>query len=247
MISKEILEEAVKNNNNIFGVCRFIDLRPTNNNYDLIKKCIKLYDIDCSHFDNKTHTNPNKISYTDDEIFKIHDRFINTGVIKRRLLNGYKKYKCECCGISEWNGKPIILQLHHINRNRRDDRLENLQLLCPNCHSQTDNFCFHDKKYSEPLIKVCECCGKEFEAKYKQQRFCSKSCVQKSINNLKIQITKEKLIEDLIECNYIMDSLRKKYDVSFMTIQNYCKRFGIPYKSAELKEYIKENYKNIAR
>jgi hypothetical protein len=244
MISKEILEKAVKNSKNIFGVCQLINLRPTNNNYDYVKKCMNLYNIDYSHFDNENHNSSIKVTYTDDEIFKIHNHFMSTDVVKRRLLKGYKEYKCECCGISEWNGNPIVLQLHHINRNRCDDRLENLQLLCPNCHSQTDNFCFHDKKYAEPLIKKCECCGKEFEAKYKQQRFCSKECVHKSIkDNLKIQITKEKLIEDLIECNYVIDSLRKKYNVSFMTIQNYCKRFGIPYRSADLKEYINKYYK----
>lgn len=53
---------------------------------------------------------------------------------------GYKEYKCECCGINEWNGQPISLQLHHINGNSRDNSLENLQILCPNCHSQTDNY-----------------------------------------------------------------------------------------------------------
>ena len=244
MISKEILEEAVRNSANIFQVCNLIGLRATNNNYDKVKKYIAQYNIDYSHFDLSITSNPNKIVYSDEDIFKIHDHFMATDVIKRRLLKGYKEYKCECCGITEWNNKPITLQLHHINRNRCDNRLENLQLLCPNCHSQTDNFCHHDKKYSEPLIKTCEYCGKEFEAKYKQQRFCSKECVHnRNKNNLKIQITKEKLIEDLIECNYVIDSLRKKYKVSFMTIQNYCKKFGIPYKSADLKEYIKENYK----
>lgn len=41
----------------------------------------------------------------------------------------------------EWLGAPIPLQVHHINGNTTDNRLENLQYLCPNCHSQTDNFC----------------------------------------------------------------------------------------------------------
>jgi hypothetical protein len=242
MINKEILEEAVKNSNNIFNVCNIVGLRPTNNNYDRIKKLITIYNIDISHFDKNIKYNPNKKMFTDEELFSIHDHFIGTGQLKKRILK-YKENKCECCGITEWNNSPITLQLHHINGNRCDNRLENLQLLCPNCHSQTDNFCHSSVKWGKHVIKNCEYCGKEFEVKYKQQRFCSKSCVQKSINNLKVQITKEKLIEDLTECNYIMDSLRKKYGVSFMTIQNYCKRFGLPHKSEELKKYIKENYK----
>lgn len=65
------------------------------------------------------------------------DSSYNRTKLKERLFSeGIKECKCECCGISEWQGKPISLQLHHINGNR----LENLQILCPNCHSQTDNF-----------------------------------------------------------------------------------------------------------
>lgn len=48
--------------------------------------------------------------------------------------------RCERCGIKEWHGFPLSLALHHRNGHRDDNRLENLELLCPNCHSQTDNF-----------------------------------------------------------------------------------------------------------
>jgi 5-methylcytosine-specific restriction endonuclease McrA len=48
--------------------------------------------------------------------------------------------KCELCGISDYNGKPLIKHVDHINGNRTDNRLENLQILCPNCHSQTETF-----------------------------------------------------------------------------------------------------------
>lgn len=65
----------------------------------------------------------------------------NRTKLKERLVKeGLKKYECECCKITEWNGKPISLQLHHINGINNDNRLSNLQLLCPNCHSQTENF-----------------------------------------------------------------------------------------------------------
>lgn len=65
----------------------------------------------------------------------------NISRLKIRLVNeGLKENKCEICGINTWNNKPLVLQLHHINGIHNDHRLENLQLLCPNCHSQTDNY-----------------------------------------------------------------------------------------------------------
>ena len=54
--------------------------------------------------------------------------------------SGWKEYKCEICGISEWQGKELSLQLDHINGINNDNRIENLRLLCPNCHSQTETF-----------------------------------------------------------------------------------------------------------
>jgi hypothetical protein len=63
------------------------------------------------------------------------------GHVKRRLINeGLKEDRCEQCGISEWQGKPLSLQLHHVNGDGLDNRLENLELLCANCHSQTDTY-----------------------------------------------------------------------------------------------------------
>lgn len=79
----------------------------------------------------------------------------NSNYIKKKLLEwGVKEYKCENpkCGITEWHGEDIVLQLHHINGNHYDNRLENLVLLCPNCHSQTTNFC--GKHLNEELSKI---------------------------------------------------------------------------------------------
>ena len=69
--------------------------------------------------------------YPEYQSFKLKNRLIKEGI---------KENKCECCGISEWNGKSLNLELHHIDGNSHNHLLDNLQLLCPNCHSQTDNF-----------------------------------------------------------------------------------------------------------
>ena len=53
-----------------------------------------------------------------------------------------KENKCENpeCGLTEWHGKPIVCELHHINGVKDDLRLDNLKILCPNCHAYTDNY-----------------------------------------------------------------------------------------------------------
>jgi DNA-binding CsgD family transcriptional regulator len=61
--------------------------------------------------------------------------------LKIRLFKaGLKENRCERCGITEWAGKPLNMQLHHINGDGLDNRIENLELLCPNCHSQTETY-----------------------------------------------------------------------------------------------------------
>jgi DNA-binding CsgD family transcriptional regulator len=63
------------------------------------------------------------------------------GHVKSRLLKaGLKTNHCELCGLTEWRGRPLSLELHHVNGDGNDNRLENLMLLCGNCHSQTDNW-----------------------------------------------------------------------------------------------------------
>ena len=76
-----------------------------------------------------------------DEILLGKYPYYQTYKLKNRLIkDGIKMNICEICGISSWNDKPISLELHHKDGNRTNHRLENLILLCPNCHSQTETF-----------------------------------------------------------------------------------------------------------
>lgn len=73
--------------------------------------------------------------------------------VKRRLLlAGLKTDGCEECGLNDWQGRPISFELHHVNGDGTDNRLENLRLLCPNCHSQTDTWGARNKgkRMAEP-------------------------------------------------------------------------------------------------
>ena len=69
---------------------------------------------------------------------KVH--MVTSNLRVRLIREGFKSHECEECGISEWNGKAISLELDHVSGIRSDNSLENLKLLCPNCHSQTHTF-----------------------------------------------------------------------------------------------------------
>lgn len=62
--------------------------------------------------------------------------------LKNRLFeDGIKEKVCEECKLTEWLGRPIALELHHLDGDHRNNNLDNLQILCPNCHAFTDNYC----------------------------------------------------------------------------------------------------------
>jgi hypothetical protein len=60
--------------------------------------------------------------------------------LQKLLREGIKEYKCEICGLTEWLGEPIPLELHHKDGNRNNNTITNFQLLSPNCHAFTDSY-----------------------------------------------------------------------------------------------------------
>ena len=74
-------------------------------------------------------------------LYLVAGRAVNRCHLKGRLLaEGLKENRCECCGITDWRGAPLAMALHHANGDGLDNRIENLVMLCPNCHAQTPNF-----------------------------------------------------------------------------------------------------------
>ena len=90
----------------------------------------------------KGHSKPFKGEITPIErIFDGTHKTYQSHKLKKRLLQeGYKKHRCEQCNLSEWLNNPIPLELHHVDGNRYNNALDNLVLLCPNCHSLTDTY-----------------------------------------------------------------------------------------------------------
>ena len=138
--------EAVRTSFSYAQVMDKLHLRVAGSNYDIVKRKIKELHLDVSHMTGKawnqgTRYTPLREAQPLSEILVEHSTFINANHLRERLLKeGVKQRKCACCGNTEWMGQPIPLELHHLNAVRDDQRLENIQLLCPNCHALTDNY-----------------------------------------------------------------------------------------------------------
>lgn len=78
-------------------------------------------------------------------VIKVHILF-NCNIAKIRKVGRVVDYRCDMCYISEWMGNKLTLQLDHIDGDNTNNCIENLRLLCPNCHSQTPTFSGRNNK-----------------------------------------------------------------------------------------------------
>lgn len=179
----------IKESSSLIEVCRKADIVPTTGNYDTLKRLIAKYNIDTSHF-KRNGGSYSTVKRTTQEY--LDNKYpITSFKLKNRLIKeGYKLSKCENCGRDEWCGKPIPLELHHINGDNNDNSLSNLQILCPNCHAFTDTYSGKNQK-SNIKKRFCKRCGKELHDG--QKVFCSFECryPNRKSNNDKLVDTRE--------------------------------------------------------
>lgn len=227
------LRQIVKESNSYREVLRKLGYTTTGgNNNKTLQKRLEYYQIDISHF--KT-VKPLKRTF--ENIF-CENSTATQSVVKRWFIQGeYTEYKCAICGLTSWQNKELKLQLDHINGNNKDNRLNNLRWLCPNCHSQTDTFCgkqlkknhitSNGVKKDEKKHFYCVDCG--IEISYGAIR-----CINcNNIYNRRNQPTKEELEKVLFDLNGNFSAVGRKYNISDNGVRKWCKRYGLSHYSSD--------------
>lgn len=142
----EDLRRAVADAVSVHDVLRRLGRTPSGGMFRSIVAHIHRLDLDTGHFTGRSwargRTFPGRATRALSEVLRTGTWSGSSASLRRRLIAaGLKPPRCEECGLSEWRGRPLPLHLDHVNGDHTDNRLENLRILCPNCHSLTGTWC----------------------------------------------------------------------------------------------------------
>jgi len=189
--SNEQFSAIVANSLSYADICRAFNLRAQGSNYGVIKNRICRQHLDISHFETPSIRARFANTIPIDKILVANSSYSSSSGLRKKLIKlGLLIEKCfKCENTGTWQNEALTLQLDHINGDRRDNRLENLRLACPNCHTQTVT---HSGKRLKKIY-VCPQCSKEFKGYGKLCRSCSAKNHGRAAGNTKFPITKEEL------------------------------------------------------
>lgn len=142
----EEFRQAVAASLSVRQVLARIGLVPAGGNYKTVHSRIRQLGLDTSHFTGQGWNTGARYRmvgkpFSWEGVLVENSSYTSTFRLRNRLIqHGLKVEQCEQCGLHEWMGEPVPLELHHANGVNNDHRLTNLQLLCPNCHALTENY-----------------------------------------------------------------------------------------------------------
>ena len=140
-LSEQEFADLVKESRSFYELAQKIGYEKTGGGTQTsLKQAVKERGLDTSHFLGQAW---NRENYDYSAFTK--NSYKKNGKTTAAPLIKLRGQKCENCGLTEWMGQPIKLEVHHKNGDRSNNELDNLQLLCPNCHSYTETFCNKSK------------------------------------------------------------------------------------------------------
>jgi hypothetical protein len=214
-----VILSMIEKNEPKVSICRILKIKQ-----DTLNKYLKKYDLEYNGNQNRKGK-PHLEARKDYKEYTENGKYIYSSRLRQILIEQkVKEKKCECCGLEEWMGKPIPLELHHIDENRFNNKLENLKILCSNCHMQEHNysnttklFKVKDKPIKIKKIKTCHC-GSQINLR---STMCEKCW---SIKNRKVERPPfNQLLNEVTEMGY--SGTGRKYGVSDNTIKNWITSF----------------------
>lgn len=221
------IQEAVNKADSYSETLRLMNIPTGGRNMDTLKRKIKKYNIDISHFTfrNQHKNGIENHKYKEASEYLKENSTIKPSKLKLKLIKeGIKQNICEnpeCpCKDGIWLHKELICQLHHINGNETDNRLENLIMLCPNCHSQTENYCGNSNK--SQVKYYCKDCGSEIN---RGSTYCIK-CSHKHHQKVD-RPSKEQLMQDFKDLKSFVQ-VGNKYNVSDRAVRKWCITYELP-------------------
>ncbi len=157
---KDKLMLVVAKSHSVVEVLKHLGITSKSGNmHAYITSLIRKYEIDCSHFKNRSHHIPtSKRHFSEILILRSDGTRQRSHVLRRALLDAGIEERCKCGLGPIWNDKPLRLHVDHEDGNSSDDRIDNLRFLCPNCHSQTETYA--KTKTSLAKNRVCSCGNK---------------------------------------------------------------------------------------
>lgn len=134
--SKEAIEKAVKESFTWADVCRKLGVKPMSGSQSYLKKRAIEMGIDDSHFLGQASNRGKTFTRRDAKEYCYKGSKEGSHRLKKKLIrDGYKKAICEICGLSEWRGDDLPLELDHKDSDHYNNEISNLQIICPNCHA----------------------------------------------------------------------------------------------------------------
>lgn len=223
------LQELLDNSESYADVIKKVGLIPMGRNYDTLKQLIKEYNLSTEKLNenrkqlfSRLAKIPKSKVTTESILNGEHPNYGSSQLLKRLVKEKYKEYKCEKCGISEWLGKRLSLQLHHKDGVHSNNHLDNLEILCPNCHSQTDNYC-----------------GRNLEKKRENKTNNSNKIKPRK----KLPVNRQEL-KNLIRTTSFLQ-IGRKFGVTDSSIRKWCDRYELPRKKSIIKNISDEDWLSI--